>query len=55
MQLKDYKIVSDGTIEGLVKTVNDLIRQGWVVVGGMAIETHPSFHPIYYQTLIMEY
>ena len=33
----EYKIIYSSTPEGLVNKVNDLIKQGWEVVGGHCV------------------
>lgn len=50
---QEYKIVSSSSVIGLENSVNDLLEQGWRVVGSMSILAKgPGLDPMYYQTVI---
>jgi hypothetical protein len=51
--ITDYDVIAAGTITALRKRVNEWIREGWVPLGGVAID-RPSATP-FNQAMVRNY
>lgn len=52
-KLCDYRVVEVMYLEGLIKSVNQLVSDGWRPIGGMAVSVSPKGE-IYYQAMIKD-
>jgi hypothetical protein len=50
----EYTIVGDGKMDRLISKVNELIRQGWKPIGGIALDTRAAGIGGFYQAMARE-
>ena len=48
-----YDIICDAFLDDLIKAVNEKIKKGWQLVGGIATMTHQP-NTVFYQAMIKE-
>jgi len=49
-----YDIICDAFLDDLIKAVNEKIKKGWKLVGGIATMTHQPRYTVFYQAMIKE-
>ena len=49
-----YDIICDAFLDDLIKAVNEKIKKGWKLVGGVATMTHQPRYTVFYQAMIKE-
>ena len=49
-----YDIICDAFLDDLIKAVNEKIKKGWQLVGGIATMTHQPRYTVFYQAMIKE-
>ena len=49
-----YDVVCDTFLDDLIKAVNEKIKKGWQLVGGIATMTHQPRYTVFYQAIARE-
>ncbi|MBR3676998.1 MAG: DUF1737 domain-containing protein [Alphaproteobacteria bacterium] len=49
-----YDVVCDAFLDDLIKAVNERLKKGWQLVGGIATMTHPPRYTVFYQAMVKE-
>ncbi len=49
-----YDVICDAFLDDLIKAVNEKIKKGWQLVGGIATMVHPPRYTVFYQAMIKE-
>ena len=49
-----YDVICDAFLDDLIKAVNEKIKKGWKLVGGIATMTHQPRYTVFYQAMIKE-
>jgi hypothetical protein len=49
-----YSVECDDSLDRLIKAVNEKIKKGWQLVGGIATMTHQPRYTVFYQAMIKE-
>lgn len=49
-----YDVECDASLDDLIKAVNEKIKKGWKLVGGIATMTHPPRYTVFYQAMTKE-
>ena len=49
-----YDVLATPDLEELCKWVNEKLKQGWQLQGGIATMTHPPRYTVFYQAMIKE-
>lgn len=49
-----YDVECDASLDDLIKAVNEKIKKGWKLVGGIATMTHQPRYTVFYQAMIKE-
>ena len=49
-----YDVECDASLDDLIKAVNEKIKKGWKLVGGIATMTHQPRYTVFYQAMIRE-
>ena len=49
-----YDVICDAFLDDLIKAVNEKIKKGWQLVGGIAAMTHQPRYTVFYQAMIKE-
>ena len=49
-----YDIICDAFLDDLIKAVNEKIKKGWQLVGGIATMTHQPRYTVFYQAMTKE-
>ena len=49
-----YDVVCDTFLDDLIKAVNEKIKKGWQLVGGIATMVHPPRYTVFYQAMTIE-
>ena len=54
IEMIKYDVVCDAFLDDLIKAVNEKIKKGWKLVGGIATMTHQPRYTVFYQAMIKE-
>ena len=49
-----YDVICDAFLDDLIKAVNEKIKKGWKLAGGIATMTHQPRYTVFYQAMIKE-
>ena len=49
-----YDVECDASLDTLIKMVNEKIKKGWQLVGGIATMVHPPRYTVFYQAMTKE-
>lgn len=49
-----YDVVCDAFLDDLIKAVNEKIKKGWQLQGGIATMTHQPRYTVFYQAIVKE-
>lgn len=49
-----YSVECDDSLDRLIEAVNEKIKKGWQLVGGIATMTHPPRYTVFYQAMTIE-
>ena len=49
-----YDVICDAFLDDLIKAVNEKIKKGWQLVGGIATMTQQPRYTVFYQAMIKE-
>ena len=49
-----YNVECDASLDDLIKAVNEKIKKGWKLIGGIATMTHQPRYTVFYQAMIKE-
>ena len=49
-----YDVLATPDLEELCKWVNEKLKQGWQLQGGIATMTHPPRYTVFYQAIVKQ-
>lgn len=49
-----YSVECDDSLDRLIKAVNEKIKKGWQLQGGVSTMVHPPRYTVFYQAMTIE-